>query len=329
MPDRVSNLSRPLPKLLRPAYPAPQEKDKNTVTTNSVTGSGVRPPPPDVGSAGGSDLDPGQPQDQELLPGVVQQMDFIEDEPPIDAPWAVLSLDGLGSSVPVNGGGPAGPQPRPEPPFSVNPSAGPTQSGPAPPINSGLGPEIDKLLNLSPTLRDLWAKAQAQGWKIELTNEGKSLADEKSKRLYINVNDVLTQGLGRPAAIASLLAHEIGHAATAYPPDLRGATREEFIQKNVEQGLRHEAAAAMVNLEARAEIAVNARVDIGVRGGLDEFYLDVWDRMHRTPPLTREEAISEIAQYMAEEPDARNGTSKRETLEIYYGDKYDDTHSND
>ncbi len=88
--------------------------------------------------------------------------------------------------------------------------------------------------------------------------------------------------------------------------------------------------AALANLEARAEILASGGPDIGVRGGLDEFYQDVYDRLHSNPPqLTREQAIRELADYMAAEPELDNGTNKQEALEMYFGSKWDEAHSID
>jgi hypothetical protein len=250
----------------------------------------------------------------------------VIDPPPSSAPW-----EGIGPGDPgVNsgGGGGGGGQAVIPGPMVVGPDQPEPQRPPAPPIKTGLGAEVDEIVNKSPHLKQLWADAQRNGWKIQLTSDGKSHADKESGTIFINLNDVKTKGDGRDAAIASLLSHEMGHAGTPFPPDMRGRDREDYVQKNTEQALRHEGEAALANLIARDEIKSNGGPDIGVRGGLDEFYDDVYNRF-KSGELTREQAVQLLAEFMAAEPDADYGANKRELLEIYYGNKWDDTHSID
>jgi hypothetical protein len=258
----------------------------------------------------------------------------------IDPPYSPPPWEGVGPGD--RGAGPSGPTPggggavslqqTPQPPTleatGTEEAAAPPET---PPIISGLGEEVDAIINQSPSLKRLWEQAQKNGWRIELDTSQKSWASKDNSTIYINPNDVQSQGAARPGALASLLSHELGHAGTPFPPDVPGRTREEFVDRNVQQALLHEGAAALTNLEARAEILARGGPDIGVRGGLDEFYLDVFSRYQQGPPqgLTRDQAIQLLGQFMGAEPEMKNGANKQEVFEILYGQVWDEAHSND
>jgi hypothetical protein len=234
-------------------------------------------------------------------------------------------------TVPVSAGG-GGPAVRPEFPGPVvtGPDEG-KRSQDAPKITSGLGKAIDDIINKSPTMRALWEKAQKEGWQIVLTDKIGSRADGDGKKLYLNTNDVKKDQPDQIAAkLATLLSHEIGHAATPFSPTMRGDTREEFVARNTEQDVRHEATAAFLNAQARWEI-MNGEPpgpDIGIRGGFDDEYKKIYDR-YLYGDLTQEQAISEMAAWAAKEPrghaDGTVGTTEevfaRERAK-YYEDHY-------
>ena len=164
-------------------------------------------------------------------------------------------------------------------------------------------PELERLLNASPYLREIWAKAQANGWKIQFVTEGRSHAEPgPPPRININLKNVQSEGgPERAAAIAALITHEMGHAATRYPELLlRPGDGQEF-EKNTAEALKHEGEATLANLKAREEILKATGIDIGVRGGLDDFYKGVYE--HETaPPKDRRRKIRNM-----ETPDAEDG----------------------
>jgi hypothetical protein len=271
--------------------------------------------------------------------GGEQSIEIIEIVPPVDE-WEPEPLPpgaGVifgGGTVPVSGGGAGGPAVRPEFPGPV--VTGPDEAKPkqeAPRITTGLGKEVDDIINMSPTMRELWAKAQKENWKIEFTDKISSRADPKGKTIFLNKNDVnrVDQSPAQIAAkLTSLLSHEIGHAATPFSPTLRGRTREEFVEKNTEQDVRHEATASFLNAQARWEIKNGdpAGPDIGVRGGFDEEYLKIYDR-YLYGDLTQEQAIAEMAAWAAKEPRRHDDGTVGTTEEVfarrnakYYEDNY-------
>ena len=279
------------------------------------------------------------PPEETPVEGAPDAIDFVETPPPVlesdpwNPPWAGVDMGN--GTVPVTGGGVGGPAAP-----TVNPQQGvagaePGVKRPAPAIATGLekvnGPdrkladEVNKILSQSPHLRELWAKAQANGWKVEFVKEGKSEANPNPPpTVRINLSDVSTQGPGRAEGIAALMAHEMGHAGTPFPPALQGRNENEYVQKNTEQVLRHEGEAALANLIARDEIRAAGGPDIGVRGGLDEFYDNVYERLKQGPPegLSRDEAVSLLAEFMGAEPEAWDGTNKREYWEGQFREKW-------
>ena len=307
--------------------------------SNSVTGLPQRQSGSGIGSY--------QIPEETPIEGPEQSINIMATPPPdvfepyAPAPWEGVGPGdrGAGPSGPALGGG-GGPAQQAQGPTETS-AVTETEAAAAPAttkLTTGEGEGVDNAVNHilehhSPQLQALIAKAKAEGWEIKFTSDpdgGKSAADPKSKTVTINLSDVQTQGEGRPAAIVSLLSHEMGHVGSPFPEDATGRTREEFVEKNVDLSLLHEGEAALANLEARAEILASGGPDIGVRGGLDEFYQDVYDRLHSNPPqLTREQAIRELADYMAAEPELDNGTNKQEALEMYFGSKWDEAHSID
>jgi hypothetical protein len=278
---------------------------------------------------------------EEPVQGQPDAIDFVETPPPLPwtPPWAVPDPVNVGGGTApptsVGGGGPAEPAVKPPPvagPEST-PEAGPKRE--APPITTGLekvkGPdkklaaEVNEILSHSKHLREIWAKAQANGWKLQFVTDRKSEANPgPPPTVSINLKDVKTEGPGRAAAIAALIAHEVGHAGTPFPPLLNGRNENEYVEKNTEQALRHEGAAALANLKAREEIKKETGIDIGVRGAFDEFYDDVYRRMKLGPPegLTPDQGISMLGQFMGAEPEQEDGTTKREAYEEMYRERY-------
>jgi hypothetical protein len=246
-----------------------------------------------------------------------------------DDPWSAVPAPDDPNLFPPDGGGGRLPGDQAPPPIPVDgPKRPEPPKPPAGPIVSGLGPEVDKILNLSPYLRELWATAKANGWHIELLhNNDKSFAQVGSKTLFINPADVKTQGAGRPGQLATLAAHEMGHAMQ--PPSsrtTRGVSNEEdYVKKNIERMSKDEGEAALVNLIVREQIrdagGPNMGPDIGVRGGLDEFYEDVYKRF-KSGELSWDEASVELGKFMAEEPEMKDGTSKQEVWEEQLRDEW-------
>ena len=146
-------------------------------------------------------------------------------------------------------------------------------------IDTVLDQKVEDMLNQSPTLRRLWDQAVAKGWKLVVTEDvDKSQANPNTDppTVFINPKDIGPGG-DQIAKMASLVSHEMGHAATPFSPPIQSDDRSEFIAKNTEQSLRHEGAAAFINAKTRDEIIANGGPDIGIRGGLDEWYIYVYD----------------------------------------------------
>jgi hypothetical protein len=277
---------------------------------------------------------------EEPVQGEPVSIDIVEAPPPWTPPWAVPDPVNLGGGAApptsVGGGGPA--EPAVTPPTVAGPDSAPGSKRDAPPIKTGLekvpgkdaklAPEVEKLLNASPYLRDIWAKAQANGWKIQFVTEGRSEANPgPPPRININLKNVQSEGgPERAAAIAALITHEMGHADTRYPELLlRPRNEQEFVEKNTAEALKHEGEATLANLKAREEILNATGIDIGVRGGLDDFYKGVYERMKLPPPegLTREEGVRMLGDLQGAEPeDLETGANRKEGVEQKYRDRY-------
>jgi type VI secretion system secreted protein VgrG len=195
-------------------------------------------------------------------------------------------------------------------------------------VDTVLDQKVEDLLDMSPSLRRLWEIATNAGWKLELTNEGKSRAEAgKPPRVLINPADI-KEGGDPFAKMASLVAHEMGHSGTPYQPQIEADNQAEFVAKNVAKDLQHEGAAAFINAKVRDEIIANGGPDIGIRGGLDEWYISVYED-YKAGRITESQAIDRMAELMAYEPDHEDGWNKREILEAQYEEEWKRTHGND
>ena len=217
-----------------------------------------------------------------------------------------------------------------------NPPGGvdePHDAGPAPEperFNTGLGSKVDDIANLSPSLRGLLEKARSEGWQIKQRTDGRSEADHTSNppTIYVNPNEIGPGGDWN-AKFVALLAHEVGHAGTPYPELAEGRTKGEFVQKNTELSLLHEGAATFNNARVRDEIMDNGGPNTEIRGKWDAQYIAIYEAF-KSGHITQDEAIRQMAQVQATEPDEVGADGKqmnrREKFEADYGGQWDDDH---
>jgi type VI secretion system secreted protein VgrG len=195
-------------------------------------------------------------------------------------------------------------------------------------IDTVLDQKVEDLLDMSPSLRRLWEIAKNAGWKLELTNEGKSRAVKSDPpKVLINPADI-KEGGDPFAKMASLVSHEMGHAGTPYQDRIEADNMADFVAKNVAKDLQHEGAAAFVNAKTRDEIIANGGPDIGIRGGLDEWYISVYED-YKAGRITESQAIDRMAELMAYEPDHEDGWNKQEILVAQYEADWKSEHPNE
>jgi hypothetical protein len=205
----------------------------------------------------------------------------------------------------IGGGGAPPPEPPPEQPTATPVATPQAPASKDPPIQTGLGDKVDDVLNRSPTLRKQWKEAQDKGWQIKVGEYGGGSRADPSTRpptIFVDKQD-LAKG---SHDLASLLAHEIGHAARGFPPGpVPANTLEDYVSKNVRQRLEHEGVAAFENARARHEILNSGgepwqHPDIGIRGRRDEEYIAIYEKFYRGD-LTEEQAIALMAEVMGRE----------------------------
>jgi len=191
------------------------------------------------------------------------------------------------------------------------PSEGP------PPIESGLGPGVDDLVNRSPTLRSDMADLTDDDWEIARGEPGQgSYCDRDADPPQIVLDPTLADD---PQAGAATLAHEIGHAKNPVDPpeDPTGnPSRDAYVNNEVDKGLEDEGHATLKNAQARQEILNNGGDDISYPGNpnnaaaYDQISQDVQNGT-KTPQQGAKE-IGEV--YRNNESTSTNGQT--------YGDYY-------
>ena len=186
----------------------------------------------------------------------------------------------------------------------------------APLIVSGLGKDVDKLLNLSPTMRDLWAKAKDKGYQIEFRN-GPNETDYEKGKIYINPNSFVDGHKLTTTELATLAAHEIEHAANGGGRVFMVPDREGFASNNTRREIEGEAAAALTNARVRDEIKSAGGPDIGIRGGSDKEITDIFERRKSGEIKTDEEARAAMYPVCAKEPRLMKDGSRGTTEQVF------------
>jgi hypothetical protein len=270
-----------------------------------------------------------------LINAPTENINIVE-KPPVEPPPSLpIPPSHGGNTTTARPSDPPAAPPNPPPAAeAVRPPEKTNERKPAPKIDSGMGKAADDILNKSPTLRKQWADAKEKGWRMVEAEPGTGSRADPNKdppTIFIDKSQV-AKGPGYDAGLASLMAHEIGHAATPFSPPLPGNTKDEFVDKNVRKDLEHEGAAAFENARARDEI-LNAKPpghDIGIRGGSDSDYIDTYNA-YKSGAITEEQAKSQMATTYSQEPQDRDASTgryrtKEEQLADKYGKDWDKAH---
>lgn len=135
--------------------------------------------------------------------------------------------------------------------FRPRGKAGAGSGGTSTPASTGLGTQVDGLVNKSPSLAKDVQTLTSKGWSISYgAPGGGSYTVASTKRIVIDGN---RQSNSSDAARS--VSHEVGHALH---PNTHvgssGLTRAEYVKKNTNADLAGEGAATLSNARARAEI---------------------------------------------------------------------------
>jgi hypothetical protein len=252
-------------------------------------------------------------------------------------------LQGSGGGLPAPGGtpttanvvDPTGPAPQP---IDAGPSTAPTVSGPddaggsrePAKIVSKLGPEVDDLINRSPTLRRKWEAAVKAEWKIEIVrNNERSYAQPGKKgggKVVINLNDVKPGG-DTVGKLTSLLSHELGHAVSDNKAVIPANNKADFVSKNADRAVDAEGDAAFENARTRDEILENGGRDIEIRGGLDQRYIAIYADF-KAGLISEAQARAEMSEVQGSEQGTLDpkGPTRRQLFEAQYEEAWDKAH---
>ncbi|MEV3963408.1 hypothetical protein AB0M34_21370 [Nocardia sp. NPDC050193] len=128
---------------------------------------------------------------------------------------------------------------------------------------SGLGPEVDALVAMSPTLAMNLERLQAEGWTItyhEIDARGRTYHARK----LIAIDRRLAKA---PITVTAVFAHESAHALNpvgAFVPSVPepGESYSDWLTKNLEVRFEREADAELTNAQIRQEIRATGGPDI-------------------------------------------------------------------
>lgn len=201
---------------------------------------------------------------------------------------------------------------------------------------SGLGKEVDGLIEKSPTLTKNLESMKKSGWVIKYGDKGSGTsADPQTKTIIIDPSEK-----GNPTSIVQSLAHESGHALYTQDPyvDMPGHTKDEYVQANLMRHLKDEGEATITNLQVREEILKATGgsdgkskdiVDIGVSGKQSETYKKLYAKY--PDPKDRDKLRAEIGKVFenGEEPsgDVNDGLTYGQYYSKTYEEHWDKHHA--
>ncbi|WP_328410212.1 hypothetical protein [Nocardia sp. NBC_00403] len=163
-----------------------------------------------------------------------------------------------------------------------------------------LGPEVDRLIAMSPTLSKNVRELQAAGWTIGYGSiDAGGLTFRGEKKILINL-----EGKNDPLLITAELAHETGHATAGseytysiIAPD-PGEQYGHWREKNLYKAYQGESNAGLMTAEVRREILGNGGPDIG---HIDDA-TKAADNSYAAGDLTRSTAVGIVADYLHDHP---------------------------
>lgn len=191
------------------------------------------------------------------------------------------------------------------------------------PKGSGLGQDVDDIVNKSPTLKGNIEALQKQGYTISYGEKGKgTYVNKESKSIVIDENSK-----GDPMSVVQSLAHESGHAMYTADPyqGMDGKTRDEYVKANTNSNLKDEGEATITNLIVREELMkADPKMDIGVAGAQSKKYKELYEQNKDkiSDPKERDKLRQQIGDAFADGEHPSTDPSK--TYRQYYGKTYED-----
>lgn len=171
-------------------------------------------------------------------------------------------------------------------------------------LSTDLGPEVYRLVAMSPTLSKKMRELQAAGWTIgygPTDYRAGAVTFHDKKTILIN-----PANKNDPLLVTAILAHETGHATagpeyTFTPTEPRpGENYWQWRAGNLHKRYQGESNAMLANAQARQEILDNGGRDIGL---VDDITKDTY-RRYADGELTRQDAVSRIANHLRGNPGA-------------------------
>lgn len=198
---------------------------------------------------------------------------------------------------------------------------------------SGLGSDVDKIMDKSPTLSKNVADLKKSGWTIKYGEKGKgSYTDSESKTIVFDPEEK-----SDPKMLVQTLAHESGHALYTRDPEvgMEGLTKEQYVQKNLMSHLKDEGEATITNLQVREEIMKatggsdgksKELTDIGIAGSQGKKYEELCAKY--PDPKDRDKLREEIGKVYAkgEHPSTRPTIDYGQYYSKPYEDEWDKQH---
>jgi type VI secretion system secreted protein VgrG len=186
------------------------------------------------------------------------------------------------------------------------------KKGAPPDVKTGLGKDVDALVNKSPTLKKEIKKIQARKGKIAKGTAGMGTYTDPATR-----NITIDSNYTDPKDITKNAAHEVGHSLNPdKAPDASKLTKAQYVDAK----LRGEGRAVYNNLKARDEIRAAGGPDIGVITS-DPANVAKYEKVYNDPKLSEAQKLKQLGEVFRN--NEHPSTDPGKTYGQYYGDDYD------
>jgi hypothetical protein len=127
----------------------------------------------------------------------------------------------------------------------------------SPPVPTGLGEQVDRLVALSPVLREQMVDLLQKKWVFSWGKAGDGSYCVKTNPPRIVVDSAEKDNV---VDVVQTLAHEVGHARYTVRPDY--SSKENYVDSN----LADEGAATLNNIKVQRDLKATGGPDIGIAG---------------------------------------------------------------
>ncbi len=200
-------------------------------------------------------------------------------------------------------------------------------------VETGLGPDVDALASLSPTLSGMIHRLRAKGWTVKRYSPRTDTPDLTNSKIDLSAKTVSVAVHTIPTHTAGDLALAVGHAHWRLGNDLTplliprpGEPKEAWMAEGLRHALRPYGEAAYTNAKVADEITLAGGPDIKVVGGLDT---RSWYEGVARGHTSRDWLVDHLGSLLGRTPGSGPGRSRQDDLLAEIEQAWRNHHGND